>query len=87
MCYVVKKSPGCRWLAPDLEGPWPADVLIPQQINKEVINPIRAVGVTALPPIQVKHVLTSIAEHMVTLHVSRKQFSVASLQNPVTHSH
>lgn len=82
MCCVAKESPGCRWLAHDLEGLWPADVLTPKQINKEVINPIRAVGETALPPIQVKCVLTSITEHMVTLHVPRKQISIASSQRP-----
>lgn len=78
MCCVAKESPGCRWLAPDLEGPWPADVLIPKQINKEAINPIRAV----LPPIQVKHLLASIPEHVVTLCVPRKQISIASSQRP-----
>lgn len=82
MCCVAKESPGCRCLAPELEGPWPADVLIPAQINKEVINPIKAVGENALPPIQVKHVLTSITEHIVTLHVPGKQISIASLQSP-----
>lgn len=85
MCCVVKESPGCRWLAPDLEGQWPADVLIPKQINKKVINPIRGVGETALPLIEVRHVVTSITKHTVTLHVPRQQMSVATSQSPGNH--
>lgn len=85
MCCVAKESPGCRWLAPDLEGPWPADVLIPKQINKEAITSLRAVEETALPLIQVKCVLTSITEYMVTLHVPRKQIAIASSQSPGNH--
>lgn len=54
MCCVVKERPGCRWLAPDLEGPWPADMLIPKQVNKEVISPIRTVGETPSDPGQAR---------------------------------
>lgn len=90
MCCVAKERPGCRWLASDLEGPWPPDVLTPKQVNKEVINPIRAVGETALPLIQVKHVLTSITEYILILRVPRKQISITSSQKPwesLMHSH